>query len=239
MDTPGYKELNVIIKKAMSLCEGKLNEYQKYFDLAIDCYQDLRLHYVEEGRKIAKLDVDSTLKTIEFPDDMLRYISLGIIINGELVKLTRRDSINPTTTESGGSEGYDSDIGEGEDVVDLFWDGFATRGGLNADGYYYVDRPNSRFMFRNITVTKIWLHYISSGVHLDSTTFVPVEYEQAFIAYMVWQVSRYKKSIPRSEREYNKNEYEEEIIKLHNNQIGTLDEIIDTIDNTIYLGVKR
>jgi len=238
MDTSGYKHIKLIVKKAMALCDAPNNKYDKVFELAIDCYRDLRLYHVQEGLEIVKLSVGS-LSEVDFPDDMLKYVGICIVVNGEFVRLTRRDAINPTTSELNGSEYYDSDIGEGEDVLDRFWDGFTTRGGLNKDGYYYVDYPNKRFILRNTTVTQVWLLYISSGVHLDSETYVPVTYEPVFYAYIIYWSKRFMDNVPLSRINELKNQYDNELIKLRNSQIPTIYELEDILDNLTYNGVRR
>lgn len=238
MDTLGQKHIKLIVKKAMKLCKADMGEYKWYFDLAIDGYQDLRLHYVEEGKEIVKLPVNTTLKSVDFPSDMIRFIKLGIIVNGEFITFTRKDSINPTTSESG-SEYYDTTIGEGEDIQDNYNDGLMTRGGVNTDGYFYIDYKNRRITLRNYTATTVWLHYITSGVHLDSETYLPVEYEQVIIAYIIWRFSQYNSDVPLSRIEHLERQYINEATKLKNNQIGSINELEDTLDSLIHNGIRR
>lgn len=240
MDTSGTKHIRQIVLLAMDLADVPDHHYDKYFNLAMKAVKKLRLRYVREGEETTKLTVDTTLGTVDFPDDMQDYIGIAIVVNGEYKYLTRRDDLNITTTETDGEEGYDSDIGEGEDVLDYYWDGFATRGGMNVDGYYYPDYKNDRFVLRNINVTQVWLKYITSGITLDSTShYFPERYEDTIITYIVWQANRLRKDVPRSYKEDLKREYMDEVMELKNSEWGTLQELDDALASLIHNSVRR
>lgn len=239
MDTSGKKHIRQIVLAAMDLADVPDHHYDKYFNLAMKAVTKLRLRYVRDGEKVAKLDVDPTLGTIDFPDDMQDYIGIAIVVNGEYKYLTKREDLNITTTISG-SEGYDSDIGEGEDVLDYYWDGFATKGGMNVDGYYYPDEPNDRFVLRNINVTQVWLKYISSGITLDSTShYFPERYEDTIITYIVWYANRLRSDVPRSYKQDLKQEFIDEVTELKNSEWGTLRELDDVLASLIHNSVRR
>jgi hypothetical protein len=46
-------------------------------------------------------------------------------------------------------------------------------------------------MLNSVTRTEVLLAYVSSGVNATGETYVPVKFEPAIVAYIVWQDARY------------------------------------------------
>ncbi|MFA5409585.1 MAG: hypothetical protein WC343_12515 [Bacilli bacterium] len=235
--TTGFKELKQVVKKGLRL--AKSNDYDLYFELAIDCYRNLRLKHVKQGRIISKLSVNSPLKTVSFPEDMVDYIGIAIIDNGKYWYLTKDKDINISTTGTGGNETYDSDIGEGTDILDKYWGGFATQGGTNTEGYFVPDYENKRFQLRNTTATTIWLNYITSGVDLSATTFVPVKYEDVMIAYMAWKSKQWDEGQSLSRLQFYEDQYNKTVEELKKSEGVTLRELWDCLDELAHPLLRR
>lgn len=195
--TSAYDTLDHIVRTAIDLAEEDISKYTKYLKLGIWAYTNLRLNHIKEGEIVEKLSVDSDLNTVDFPDDMIDYIAIGIPIDGVLWTFTRKYGVIKTTTLSGGSETYDTDIGEGIDLQEDTDNDYSARGGVNDEGYFDVDYENSRFVLKNTTATTVWLAYTTSGIDLDETEqYIPKKYEEVIRYKILLEANRLRRDVP-------------------------------------------
>jgi len=190
-NTTGLRSLKDIVKKAIAVSKSDLDSYKIFFQYLTDGYRELRLHHSKRGRIQAKASVDQDLFTVDYPEDLLTLISVGIPINGEIWKLSKKHDVVTTTTTVGGNETYDTDIGEGGDILSNYWYGYNSLGGVNIEGYYQEDVENRRIMLKNFIGTKVWLYYTSSGTSLTGETLVPVLYEPTLVAWILKEDTSY------------------------------------------------
>jgi hypothetical protein len=222
--TEGVVTLKQIVKSALWQAKRPPSDYRMFYELAYRGYRELRLHHVQEGVRYAKLTPNS-INCVDFPEDLVEFVGIGVPVNGKLVPLTRNDDIVITTTLVGAVETQNSTSGEGVDIIDSNTTGFYAKGGINYDGYYKVDWENRRIMLNSVTRTEVILAYVSSGTNAEGETYVPVKYEPALIAYIVWQDSRYDdKRIAIAQ--YFEQQYNKEILNL--DEGPTLQELLDT-----------
>lgn len=222
--TEGVTTLKNIVKLALKQGKRRPSDEPFFYELAYRGYRELRLHHVQEGVRFAKLTPD-VINCVNFPEDLVDFVGIGVHVNGKLVLLTRDDDIIITTTLVGAVETQSSTSGEGVDILDSNTTGFYAKGGVNYDGYYKVDWENRRIMLNSVTRTEVILAYVSSGTNATGETYVPVKYEPALIAYIVWQDSRYDdKRIAIAQ--YFEQQYKNEIMNL--DEGPTLQELLDT-----------
>lgn len=233
--TEGLVTLKHIVKKALWQARRTQNDYTMFYELAHRGYRELRLHYVREGVKFAKLTPDS-INCIYFPSDFIDFVALGVPVDGKFVTLTRKDDIIATTTLVGAIETLDSVSGEGTDLLDSDTYGFYARAGYNLDGYYKVDWDNRRIIVNSVTRTEVILAYVTSGTETASDTYVPVKYEPALIAYIVWQDSCYDDKRLAIANEF-KVRYKEELLNI--DEGPTADEWLDALYSTYSMLANR
>lgn len=186
--TEGVVTLKSIVKLALWQAKRPPSDYRRFYEFAYRGYRELRLHHVQEGVKFSKL-IPSSINTISFPEDMIDFVGIGVHVDGKLIWLTRDDDMIITTTMVGAVETQDTDSGEGVDILDTSSDYLYTKGGVNLDGYYKIDWENRRLVLNSVTRTEVVLAYTSSGTSATGETYVPVKYEIALIAWIIWQDS--------------------------------------------------
>lgn len=222
--TSAYDTLDNMVRTAIDLAEEDISKYTKYLKLGIWAYTNLRLNHVKEGEIVEKLSVDSDLNTVDFPDDMIDYIAIGIPVNGELWTFTRKYGVIKTTTLENGSYTYDSDIGEGVDLLEDLDNDYSARGGVNSEGYFDVDYPNSRFVLKNTTATTVWLAYKTSGIDLDETNqYIPKKYEEVIRYKILLEANRLRRDVPEYYKRRLEIDYENAIKDARNSELNLRD----------------
>jgi hypothetical protein len=181
-DTSALITFDQLIQGMMLKGEHPDSEYNRMIQIAIDGYRELNLVVLPEGRNIEKFTMDSNY-IVYMPDDLILVNRICVPIDGELWPLTKRDSIVPTTSESGGSEVLDEDDGEGVDVTNkgIY---YSRKGGRNYEGYFRPDYRKRRIIFRNVSRTEVLMDYVTSGVDLTETTYIPIYAKTALEAYI-------------------------------------------------------
>jgi hypothetical protein len=224
----GVRTLKHIVQKALWLAKREPNEYFRFHELACDGLRELRLHHVHEGLKFAKL-TQSSIGTVDFPEDFLDFRGIAVPVAGKLVWLTRNNDIVMTTTMVGAQETQDSDDEEGVDILDSATAGFYARGGVNLDGYYNIDYQNRRIFLNSVTRTEVVLAYLTSGAEISEETYVPTKYEQILIAWIVWRDTMYDEQRIKL-AEYYESRYLKELVGLDEGY--TIEELLDALAST-------
>lgn len=237
--TSGYETLHNIVMTAIDMAEEDVSKYNKFLKLGIACYRNLRLHHVSEGEMVSKLSVDSTLNTVDFPDDMVDWIAIGVPVDGKLWTLTRKHGVIKTTTTEDATETYDTSIGEGQDLINDVDSGYNARGGVNDEGYFDIDYPNKRFVLKNTTATTVWLAYVTSGINLEETDqYLPIKYEETIRAYIIWQANVYRSDVALNFKRELERQYEQQLKDLRHSEIH-LGELMDTLYALYHMEVRN
>ena len=238
-NTTALKTIKNIVKKTLVRSGKDMSHYKRFYDICVDGLRDLRLNHVKEGLELAKFDVDQTLYTVEFPDDLIKFIGVGVAYNGQIWPLSHKGKINTTTTTTAGVEDFDSDIGEGINLNNSIWTGYQAKGGLNVSGYFVVDYANRRLMLRNFTGTQVWMYYVTSGISLTADTFIPIIYEPTLMSYILMSEEAYKAEGNPNLYERYKSLYDTNLRFLRKSQRDSLQEVYDTISESTYPTIKR
>jgi hypothetical protein len=240
--TDGIQTIKEVVKKTLWDAKKPRSNFFLFLELAIDAYRELRLHAVTEGKMWKKCTVTTfsggatDTGYIDFPEEFEDFIGVYVPIDGELWSLTRRDSIIQTTSLTGIIETQDSTKGEGVDVLHA---PYTDSGGQNMRGYYAIDWDNRRIFLNGIDVTEVVLLYKSSGVGINTTTWIPNKYIPCMIAKILFAFVQYDDNISSSRRQELLFNMQQEEIKLRNLESPTLDEFMDVIYSTYYGTPKR
>ena len=179
-----------------------------YTKHAVDCVRDFHL-YDSPNYVSSKVSV-SALGIIEMPDDMLGFNGLFVAQNGEWWSFSQKDTLVNTTTTTLGVEGHDSDFGEGEAVQDPKTSDYGGVGGVN-DYYYMLDWKARRIFCEGITSDTVLLKYVTSGIEVSGTTYVPIYVLPLIEDYLLWHECYWIPGLERfaaeREKKYLRTEY--------------------------------
>jgi hypothetical protein len=172
-DTTALISIEKIVTQFLLSYKKTTEDYTSYLSHALNCFQDFNL-YDGNIATTAKVTINSTLKCIDMPDDMLSFIDLVTPINGEWWSFTEKRLMVNTTTTTNLVEGRDDTQGEGATVKQDRVTGYGARGGWNKFRYtldwaarrIYVDDAYEATDY-------IVLIYVSSGIKATGETTVP------------------------------------------------------------------
>lgn|SRR5512133_352973 len=231
----GIRTLKQVVDGLLFKSSEPKENYMRFYQMAIDAYRDLRLFHSTD--KVWLKCVPDSLNRIDFPSDMLQFVSLSVPINGLLYTLTREDLIVPTVTGTAPNETLDATDGEGVDVNKGYYQAYWARGGVNQEGYFTVDYNNRKIILSNVDRTEVVLCYVSNGVS-STNSYVPVTAVPAIEAYIMWKDKFYQRdTLPNID--YYFKQYEYECDRLDVLTEPTLDEIADAIRSTYTRLPKR
>ena len=194
---------------------------------ACRCYVDIRMNHSNEFNTL-KVTTDAN-GIIEMPDDLIKLHYVFIPVGGEWWSLTERPLIVNTTTISSGLETQNSLEGEGVDIADPQNITYGGTGGAN-EYYYMVDFEARRIFVDGMNSGDAVLRYISSGLNLDGNTLINVACVPVIESYMMWKKAWWDGSSA-NERDYRKQEYKDEVLKLRlNNFMPTKERLSDALN---------
>lgn len=220
-----------ILKKKLSQ-----DDFFVFLKHACDVYRKINIRHSNEVMT-AKVTA-SALGIIEWPSDMISFGSLSVPINGEAWSFTRKGNKIMTTTTTAGVETQDADMGEGVDVLDNVYTGIAGRGGVNAY-YLNIDERARRITCDGFKSDTAILQYVSDGLVVNGTTYIPTKCETVLDSYLDWQRELNE---PRSMAMVQtlKGYYDDEIQGLRFiNLMPSRDEICDIWDANSTIGIQR
>lgn len=239
-DTSGLITIKNVVDGFMFKTRADSSDFKLLYQLACEALIELNLWVLEDGRNLVKLNMTGNdIYIVDLPDDYLKFIAIGVPVNGKLVTLTRDNGIITTTTESGGAETLDSDYGEGVDINSSYGYTYGATGGRNTDGYYKIDEANRRIVFRNVTKTEVFLEYVSSGLSLDSETYIPAIAKRAMESYMMWEFYKYKIDFPESKIARYESDYINRKSELIGLTLPTMSELADVWYEGMHQSIRR
>jgi hypothetical protein len=197
-----------------------------------------KFHY--DNVKTTKVTANS-LGIIDLPSDFIKEIRLAMNYGGLMYDLTRQDMMVRTFTDndSDGSLSLDSTIGEGV-ALDKGGDyQYRTLGAKN-DYYYTFDYTNNRILVRNTPTRTLFLQYISSGFNETdgNGTSIPVKIKEALKSYVLYKDALMSDRGNKQLVGIYKQEYHEEVSKLHFLELPSAQELQDILYST-YSEVRR
>jgi hypothetical protein len=186
-DTSALTDIEKVVTGFIFSYAKSLDNYPRYLQHACRCVQDFNVY---DGNIVttAKVTVDSTLKCIVMPDDMIGFVDLVTPINGSWWSFTEKDKIVNTTTFTGLVEGRDTTQGEGTVIDQPRITSYGGKGGYNQFRFKF-DWKARRIYYDNVLTENVVLIYVSSGINATGTTVVPVIIVSMIENYLLWKES--------------------------------------------------
>lgn len=200
-----------------------------------DGYRKLNTKVLDEGRVIGLFTMDSNL-IIPFPSDCIKINDIFVPRNNEVWSLTRRTSIPKITTIESGATVIPDDWGAGADIPHGEGTYFETSGGRNDRGYFEIDEPNRRILFRNVDRSEVMLDYNSSGIDNTNETYIPIHAKEALENYVLRELSAFGIISGKMYSIYD-SRYEKELAELRMidfNWTHFTDAVYETFNSSIY-----
>jgi len=207
MSTSALIDINQIVDEFLLSYKKSTEDSFIYLQHACNCVRDFKL-YDSQDVITQKVSI-SALGIIEMPSDMVGFNGLFKPYNGEWWPFTRKDSLINTTTTTLGVEGNDSTFGEGSGVQDPKSDAYGGVGGIN-DYYYKIDWKARRIFCEGITSETVALKYVTTGIEISGTTYVPTFITPMIHDYLLWKECYWLPGLERysdmREKNYNRSE---------------------------------
>lgn len=173
MDTNALISIERVVMDFLHGYKKGTEDYSLYVHHACKCYQDFNL-YDGEILQTAKVTINTTLKCIDMPDDLIKFIDLVTPASGVWWSFTRKDDMVNTTTTVAGVETRDSAQGEGVKIDQGRYSSYGAEGAWNkfkctvdmAARRIYVDDSYTANDY-------IVIIYVSSGINATGETTVP------------------------------------------------------------------
>ncbi len=261
-----YVSLDYIVRNVLvSLEEGNnLKKYQTYLQFAIRGMRELNLTSAQYPKSVF-LDMLPN-KAVNLPTDYVKYLKIGICVNGHILNLGLDDSLclNDKFSECGDPLEVAIDNLSNANVNGTIVDGFfgfgigfpflstfsnnqwvgglyGLGGGFNSRGYYKINAETNQIQFTsNVPSQQIVLEYISDGINLDGTANVPKQAIEALIAFVMWKRLQFKRGGNLGEAREAERQYIIQFNKLrHFNLSFTVSEYLDSQAINIHQAVKR
>ena len=236
-DTTALTSLRNIVNRARRL--GRISEDRdpSLFLLAMDAMRDLSLFHLPQKNSI-KVTADS-LGRIQFPTDLLRFLSLSVPFRGRDLLFTKDKALVSTSTKTTTYELLDAEYGEGINPNDNYNVTYTKGGGSSV--YFSL---NERLRYAQVIGyqgTELTLTYVSSGISgSPEGVEIPKIYEPAIVAFILWRESEYDTTLSLGERKFREDKYfmeVEDLDRVHYNP--SKDDILDQYYQHLYQSVKR
>jgi hypothetical protein len=173
-DTSAIVSIEQTVTTFLFAYKKSTEDYSLYCQHACRCIQDFNL-YDGNIPVTAKVTVNTTLKCIDMPDDMITFVDLMTPIKGGWWSFSQKDQMVNTTTTTAGVEGRDDNQGEGIKILQTKVTGYGATGGWNKFNMK-LDWAARRIYVDDVYETTDYfvLIYVSSGIKATEETLIPV-----------------------------------------------------------------
>jgi hypothetical protein len=236
--TNGLISLENLVEETLAITKRPDSDYKSFFQIAIRGYMDLRIHVVKQGKKQSVLTI-SDINKVDFPDDFVDFISIGVVDGGKIWRLSPNKDFIVVTTEDGDEETQDENEGQGVSIPNESVSGYYARGGSNNKGYYQIEWDKRRIGVINVSEDTVILTYITSGIDVDNTTYIPIKYIPALQSYIAWWSIALDNNIPLSQKQMAEHTYIMMRNQLRKSESPTLEEYEEALLSTFYPLAKR
>ena len=185
--TPGLVQIEAIAQKALFRAKRGEDQYTYFLQAAYDGIRELNQKALSSSVKWLKVEPDS-LNRVDYPQDLERFIGIGIPYGGKIIFLTKRQDIIATYTDDGdGTYSLDSNDGEGVDLPTSQWEGLHATGGINTHGYFTLDEEAREIQVNATSRDELILVYSTSGIYTTGIQYFPTVATEAMIAWILWK----------------------------------------------------
>ena len=236
MDTHGLVKIDHVVLSFLNERNEGFENYMRYKQIVIEgLTQALGVSH-SEGTKIY-YSVVNVVDNVYLPADYITYSRIGIVINGQIHTLTRNDRLVMPEKVVCGVEEVNRDLLEKLNLPLKL--NYAKGGGYNV-GEFRVDDRERVIRFRGALAGKlVVVEYKSSGISLDSQTFIPVMMIPTLKEYLEYTLIKRDRDVPEVKVERCRRQYLEakrQYIK-RKNPFNIYD-ILDVINQGRSQGVK-
>lgn len=211
-DTNALISIEEAVTRYLFKYRKSTDDYILYLEHACNALRQYKVNSAPEARS-EKLVV-SSLGIIEMPTDLIRLKDVCVAWNGQWWTMTEKPNMVNSTTFTGIVEGHDTTFGEGVAIVDDVSNTFGAKGGIN-DLYYMVDYGARRIFCDGIVSSTVMVKYVSSGVSLTGTTYIPDLFTEVLDNYLLFKETYWLTELTR-ERESRKRDYRDADLVLRN-----------------------
>ena len=199
----GYTTLDQIVREAcLESDDHGMHNYEKFMLWAMEGLQEMRIDDFQEIKSI--LVTTSTIATIPFPVDMVKWTKIGEVSGDRVKVFTINNSIMLNhQTDCGieqNNEKYKAatylDIARenNESIDGYYFYGFGSSGaiygygnGTQGDGQFRVDKSRREFQFSSQYASKdIVLEYVSTGLNPSGQSYIEESIRKAVKEYIFW-----------------------------------------------------
>ena len=187
--------------------DSSLRRYQTYLQMAVDGYRWMNL-YGGNAQIVKTVSLDMLPnKAANLPMDYVKYLKIGVCINGRIITLGLDDSLCL-------GENY-SECGDPLEVAVTNVDNpdypyfqygypftgyyqnnqfvnsmFGVGGGFNSQGYYKINTETNQIQFASIVPDASFImEYISDGMNPDGSAAVPIMAKEFLTNWINWKIA--------------------------------------------------
>jgi hypothetical protein len=240
----GYQTIDSIVRETcFELDDNGMHNYVKFLKWGLDCVQELRLDSLQE---IKSVDLTtSSLATIPFPVDMVKWTKIGVREGDRVKVFTMNNSIafgNPVECgqeqpNSAYHPSYEINTEDERAALFGYWFGGYSSGaifgygqGVQGDGQFRVDLDKREFRFSSQYANRdIILEYVSSGINPSGETLVEESARQAIIEYIHWLRKERSDKYSLSDKDRSKFLYDEALRKVQRRALPDIDTIVASV----------
>jgi hypothetical protein len=190
-DTAAYKTISEIAANCIIRLKIDPKNEEWIIQTLIDIIRDLNMfHFKGMGTKPVLLKVDPDLNFVYFPNDYIDWVMIGTIINGQMKPFKYNSNIAiPLTVVCGVNENeYKNTLTNIADVQ-VYGEDLHRFSGVE----FTIDKKGKRIIFHGRVHNNIvYLDYITTGISLSETTYVPVTWQTCLRNYIDWQNEQFK-----------------------------------------------
>ena len=185
-------------------------------------------------------------RTVNFPDDLMRLLSVGVSVNGELFTFTRSTKmVSPASSPL--DEYLDPNRDETSDIARSPQEGYGAKA-VNVESYFTVDYNKRRIVLKREAMSRyfmgdrseVLLTYVGHGVKQLDKTYISGDAANMLIKYIVWKLIEDRPSkYPMQYIMLKKNDFEESRVMFEKLILPSIDELYDAIYETSSQNVRR
>lgn len=248
----GYTTLDQIVREAcMESDDHGMHNYSKFMLWAMEGLQEMRIDDFQEIKSI--LVTTSTIATIPFPVDMVKWTKIGEVSGDRVKVFTINNSIMLNHQTDCGVEQNNAkykaatylDINrENNEALDgYYFYGYGTSGaiygygnGTQGDGQFREDKSRREFQFSSQYASKpIVLEYVSTGLNPSGQSYIEESIRKAVKEYIFWWKTERDRSASGGEKDRAKYLYDQAARVAQRR--GTID--LDTIQAILRKGYMQ
>jgi len=189
----GYSTAENIINESLSEIRDFNRRYYKeasvYF---MKGYRDFQL-FESVGQVSESWESITSINTVNYPEDLLRIVDVGVLVNGEFFSFTKSNKLRIPSDPL--EETINEERGEDVNVNRSPSEGYSAKGS-NLEYYYKEDNKNRRLVLNRLAIDQttfadrdeVLIRYISTGITDYRNTFVASDAANLLSAYVVYKL---------------------------------------------------